>query len=86
MKKDIAEYVAKFANCQQVKAKHLTPSGVTYMIEVTTWKWESIDMDFVVGIPNTMRQHDSTCVIVDRITMSAHFKWRIMRDCTLMIL
>ncbi|XP_069154498.1 uncharacterized protein [Solanum lycopersicum] len=29
MKKDIDEYVAKCPNCQQVKAEHLKPSGLT---------------------------------------------------------
>ena len=30
-------------------------------------------MDFAVGVPKTRRQHNSICVIVDRITKSAHF-------------
>ena len=37
MKKDIAEYVAKCPNCQQVKAKHLNPCGLTQIIDVPTW-------------------------------------------------
>ena len=43
------------------------------MIEVPTLKWEAINMDFVVGLPRTRRQHDSIWVIVDRLTKSAHF-------------
>ena len=73
MKKDIADYVAKCPNCQQVKAEHLKPGGLTQIIEVPTWKWEAINMDFVVGLPRTRRQHDSIWVIVDRLTKSAHF-------------
>ena len=45
--------------CQQVKAEHLKPGGLTLIIEVPTWEWESINMDFVVGLPKTRRQHDS---------------------------
>ena len=30
-------------------------------------------MDFVVGLPKTVGQHDSTWVIVDRFTKLAHF-------------
>ena len=30
-------------------------------------------MDFVVGLPKTMGKYDSIWVIVDRLTMSAHF-------------
>ena len=32
MKKDIAEYVAKCPNCQQVKAEHPKPGGLTQII------------------------------------------------------
>ena len=73
MKKDIAEYVAKCPNCQQVKVGHLKLGGLTQRIKVATWKWEAINMDFVVGLPRTRRQHDSIWVIVDRLTKSAHF-------------
>ena len=30
-------------------------------------------MDFMVGLLKTKRQHDSIWVIMDRMTMSAHF-------------
>ena len=30
-------------------------------------------MDFIVGLPNTSRHHDSIWVIVDRLTNTAHF-------------
>ena len=30
-------------------------------------------MDFVIGLPQTPRQHDAIWVIVDRLTKSAHF-------------
>ena len=38
MKKDIAEYVEKCPNFQQVKAECIKRSGYTQMIEVLTWK------------------------------------------------
>ena len=30
-------------------------------------------MDFVSGFPLTQQKHDSVCVIVDKLTKSAHF-------------
>ena len=53
LKKDIAEYVAKCPNCQQVKEEHLKRDGFTQLNEVLTWKWEAINMDFVVVLPRT---------------------------------
>ena len=72
IKKNIVEHVARCLNCQQVKAEHLKPDGLTQMIEVPTWKWEAINLDFVVGFPKTKRQHASIWVIVDSLTTSAH--------------
>ncbi|KAH0758100.1 hypothetical protein KY290_021593 [Solanum tuberosum] len=73
MKKDIAEFVAKCPNCQQVKVEHQKPGGMSQDIGIPTWKWEDLNMDFIVGLPRTRRQHDSIWVIVDRIMKSAHF-------------
>ncbi|WMV08642.1 hypothetical protein MTR67_002027 [Solanum verrucosum] len=73
MKKDIAKFVAKCPNCQQVKVEHLKQGGLSQDISIPTWKWEDLNMDFIVGSPHTWRQHDSIWVIGDRMTKSAHF-------------
>ncbi|XP_070015394.1 uncharacterized protein [Nicotiana sylvestris] len=58
---------------KQVKAEHQRPGGLTQLVEIPMWKWEMINMDFVVGLPCTQRKFDSIWVIVDRLTKSAHF-------------
>lgn len=30
-------------------------------------------MDFITGLPKTVRQHDSIMVVVDMLTKAAHF-------------
>ena len=30
-------------------------------------------MDFVSGLPKTQKRHDAICIVVDRLTKSAHF-------------
>ena len=42
-------------------------------LEIPVWKWDSISMDFAVGLPRTQGGYDSIWVIVDRLTKSAHF-------------
>jgi hypothetical protein len=37
------------------------------------WKWDDSSMDFIVGLPLTVRKKDSIWVIVDRLTKTAHF-------------
>ncbi|MCF6774896.1 transposase family protein [Corynebacterium sp. MC-12] len=73
MKRDIAKFVSDFHSCQQVKAEHQRLGGLTQDIELPTWKWEVINMDFVVGLPKTRKGFDSIWVVVDRMTKLAHF-------------
>ena len=73
MKKNIAEFVAQCTSCQQVKVEHQKPGGLMQTIEIPTWKWEAINMDFITGLPRSNRKFDSIWVIVDRLTKSAHF-------------
>ena len=73
MKRDIAEFVSKCATCQLVKVDHQRPSGMLQPLEIPVWKWESISMNFITGLPTSQRGHDSIWVIVDRLTKVAHF-------------
>ena len=56
-----------------MKAEHQKLGGLLQEIQIPTWKLEDITMDFVVGLPQTQKQYDSTWVVVDRLTKSALF-------------
>jgi IS30 family transposase len=73
MREDIVEYVARCDTCQRVKAEHQRPAGLLQPLEIPTWKWDDISMDFIVGLPCTQKGNDSIWVIVDRLTKVAHF-------------
>ncbi|XP_070015155.1 uncharacterized protein [Nicotiana sylvestris] len=73
MKRGMADFVSKCPNYQQVKAEHQRPNGLTQLVEIPMWKWEMINMDFMVGLPRTQRKFNSIWVIGDRLTKSAHF-------------
>jgi hypothetical protein len=73
MKVDIAKYVAECDTCHRMKASHLKLAGVLQSLSIPMWKWDDISMDFIVGLPLTARKKDSIWVIVDRLTMTAHF-------------
>ncbi|XP_069144426.1 uncharacterized protein [Solanum lycopersicum] len=47
----------------EVKAEHLKPCGMTQIIEVPTWNWEAINMDFV----STYRAEDYMSLYIDEI-------------------
>jgi hypothetical protein len=73
MKKDVAEFVYACLICQKSKVEHQRPSGLLQPMFVPEWKWDSIAMDFVSGLPRTTKGNDSIWVIVDRLTKFAHF-------------
>ncbi|XP_019228487.1 PREDICTED: uncharacterized protein LOC109209634, partial [Nicotiana attenuata] len=56
-----------------VKYEHQRLGGLLQQMPIPEWKWERITMDFVVGLPQTLRKVDSVWVIVDRLTKSTHF-------------
>ena len=49
IKKCIAEFVAKCLDFQQVKVEHKRPGGMVQNTEISEWKWEMINMDFITG-------------------------------------
>ncbi|RVW89330.1 Transposon Ty3-I Gag-Pol polyprotein [Vitis vinifera] len=73
MKRDIAQFVANFQICQQVKAEHQRPAGLLQPLPIPEWKWDNITMDFVIGLPRTRSKKNGVWVIVDCLTKSAHF-------------
>ena len=58
MKNDIANFVSKCLNFQQVKVEDQKPGGMTQDIDIPTRKWDVINIDFITGLPPTRIQHD----------------------------
>jgi hypothetical protein len=73
MKRDVASHAAVCDVCKRVKAKHQRPARLLYLLKKLECKWDEIDMDFIVGLPNTPARYDSILVIVDKLTKVAHF-------------
>jgi len=73
MKKNVAEYLERCLECQQIKAEHLHPAGLLQPLPIPEWKWETISMDFITGLPRTKKNNDSIMVVVDKLSKAAHF-------------
>nr|GEV08025.1 putative reverse transcriptase domain-containing protein [Tanacetum cinerariifolium] len=73
MNATIVEYVGKCLTCSRVKTECQKPPSLLIQLKILTWKWKRITMDFVTKLPKTSSGHDTICVIVDRLTISAHF-------------
>ncbi|GJZ87750.1 putative nucleotidyltransferase, ribonuclease H, partial [Tanacetum coccineum] len=73
MKQEVARFMAKCLTCQQVKIEHQRASGLLQPLDIPTWKWDQISMDFVTRLPRTFKKNDAIWVVVDQLTKSAHF-------------
>ena len=73
MKREIARFVAECDMCRRVKAEHQRPAGMLQPLQVPEWKWDSVGMDFITGLPRTSNKKDAIWVIIDRLTKVAHF-------------
>ena len=62
---DVQNYVIHCPKCQVNKAQRLKIGGLLHPLEIPNEKWKSISMDFIVGLPTTIRGHDSVWVVVD---------------------
>eukprot|EP00253_Pinus_taeda_P011684 PITA_11684 len=81
MKKEIAEYLARCLECQQIKAEHFHPAGLLQPLPIPKWKWETISMDFITGLPRTKKNNDSIMVVVDKLNRDVKFTsafWRTL--------
>ena len=74
MKMGMEEFVAKCPDCQQVNVEKQRTRGLAQNIELLKWKQDMIDMNFIICLPRSRMQHDSICVIVDRMTKSTHLQ------------
>ncbi|MCI10571.1 retrotransposon protein, partial [Trifolium medium] len=73
MKKQISEFLYACLVCQKSNIEHQKPSGLLQPLFMPEWKWDSISMDFVGGLPRTTKGNEVIWVIVDRLTKSDHF-------------
>ena len=73
MKNELAGYIARCFECQQVKTEHEHPTGLLQPLPIPSWKWEIINIDFITGLPRNQNQNDSIMVVVDKLSKETHF-------------
>ena len=73
MKNELAEYIAKCFECQQVNTEHQDPAGLLQPLPIPSWKWEIISLDFITGLPRNQNLNDSIMVVIDKLSKAAHF-------------
>ncbi|XP_050889144.1 uncharacterized protein LOC127094344 [Lathyrus oleraceus] len=70
---EVPKSVMRFVVFLKLKIEHQKSSGLLQPLSIPEWKWDSISMDFVPGLPRTQSNCEAIWVIVDKLTKSAHF-------------
>ena len=73
LNRDVQKYAQKCFQFQVIKAKRVKSLGLLHPIPIAKSNWQSISMDFILGLPQTQRQKDTILVVVDRLIKMAHF-------------
>lgn len=70
-KKDVSEFVYRCLICQNIKAEKQKTLGLLQPLPILEWKWDSVSMDFVIGLTTSQRGNNAIWVVVDRLTMTS---------------
>jgi hypothetical protein len=72
LKNDIDDYLAKCLECQQVKEEYQHLARLLQPLPIPEWKWETISMDFIIGLPKSTKHNDTIMVVVDKLSKATH--------------
>ena len=82
MSRDVHRYVNRCKVCQLSKG-HSQNTGLYTPLPVPSRPWDSVSLEFILGIPRTQQGYDLVMVVVGRFSKMAHFiPYRKTSDAT----
>jgi hypothetical protein len=71
--KETRSYIQTCELCQRNKHSLQRPAGLLQPLPIPEQRWDTVTMDFIVGLPVTLLHHDSITVFVDKLSKQVHF-------------
>ena len=72
LKRDVAKHIGRCHICQLAKQQKQN-TGLYTSLPVPNCLWQDVSMDFVLGLPKTLRKHESVLVVVDCFSKMVYF-------------
>ena len=72
MRTEVQKFVNNCMTCQHAKGKSQN-TRLYAPFPIPNRPWDSISMDFVLGLPKTQKGYDLVFVVVDSFSKMAHF-------------
>ena len=72
MRKAIARYLSNCDTCARIKFVGHKPYGQPKSLEIPDRKWNSVSIDFIVGLAES-NVYNAILIVVDRLSKIAHY-------------
>jgi hypothetical protein len=69
---EVTTYVKHCDICQRTKTPSQKPAGLLQPLAIPHDQWESISVDFITQLPETIKGHSAIVTFVDRLTKMVH--------------
>lgn len=69
---EVLAFCRDCVQCARNKSGRRRRAGHIYPHDIPEYPWETISMDFITGLPQTLGGHDTIAVFVDKLTKMVH--------------
>ena len=69
---EVLKYARQCVSCARNKSSRQSKAGLLYPHAIPDHPWHTISMDFICGLPQTLKGEDTIAVFVDKLTKMVH--------------
>jgi hypothetical protein len=69
---EVLQFSKGCVSCARSKVSRERKAGLLYPQDIPDYPWQTISMDFICGLPQTLKGEDTIAVFVDKLTKMVH--------------